>query len=91
MRQQLDKNQLRQNLHHVVDDIEKLLQDMSDTTGEQAGDLKWRAGKQLHEARERLSAASQRTQDYVQQHPWAVIGGTTAMAFLLGMISKTRH
>ena len=102
MQEQLDSNRLKQDLRNVVNDVEKILDDMSETAGEQVGELKSRAGRQLRDVSARLGevernasvrmrAAGQRTQEYVQQHPWAVIGGASAMAFILGMLSRTRH
>lgn len=102
MQQQLDTNRLKQDLRNVVLDVEQILDEMSDATGGKAGELKARAGKRLQEARARLDdlelrsvarlrEAGQQTQGYVRQHPWAVIGGASAVAFVLGMLSRTRH
>jgi ElaB/YqjD/DUF883 family membrane-anchored ribosome-binding protein len=102
MQQRLDTTRLKQDLRNVVEEVEHILQEMSDSTGGQVDDLKSRASKRLQDARARLDdieirsaarlhAAGQNTQQYVQQHPWAVIGGASAVAFVLGMLSRTRH
>lgn len=99
---QLNPDRLRHNLHTVVDDVEQILHDMSDATGEQAGELKSRAGSQLHDARDRLGEmerhtaaqlrhAGRQAQDYVRDHPWQLAGGLAAVAVALTMLSKTRH
>lgn len=102
MQQQLDTNRLKQDLRNVVEDVEHILDEMSGATGGQVGELKARASRRLQEARARLDdlelrsvarlrTAGLQTKGYVQQHPWAVIGGASAMAFVLGMLSRTRH
>jgi len=102
MRQQLDTIRLKQELRNVVEEVEHILGEMPDTTPGPVAELKVRAGKRLHDARtrlddleirsvERVREAGQQAQAYVQQHPWAVIGGASAMAFVLGMLSRTRH
>jgi len=99
---QLNTDRLRHNLHTVVDDVEQILLNMSDATGEQVGELKSRAGGQLHDARERLGEmerhtaaqlrrASRQAQGYVRDHPWQLVGGLAAIAVTMAMLSKTRH
>lgn len=102
MQQQLDTRRLKNDLQNIVNDVENILQEMSDTGSGRLEDLKLRASKKLQNARAqlddaelraaaRLQAAGQQTNDYVKQHPWAVIGGASAVAFVLGVLSRTRH
>jgi len=102
MRQQLDTIRLKQELRNVVEEVEHILEEMPDTTPGPVAELRARATTRLHDARarlddleirsvERVREAGQQAQGYVQQHPWAIIGGASAMAFVLGMLSRTRH
>ena len=102
MRQQLDTIRLKQELRNVVEEVEHILDEMPDPTPGPVAELRARASKRLHDARARLDdleirsverarEAGQQATGYVQQHPWAVIGGASAMAFVLGMLSRTRH
>ena len=99
---QLNTDRLRHNLHTMVDDVEQLLHNMSEATGEQVGELKSCAGSQLHDARDRLGEIERRTaaqlrrasrqaQGYVRDHPWQLVGGLAAVAVALAMLSRTRH
>ena len=102
MRQQMDSTRLKQELRTVVEEVEHILAEMPDANPGPVAELKARASKRLHDARTRLDdleirsvelvhEAGQQAQGYVQQHPWAVIGGASAVAFVLGMLSRTRH
>jgi ElaB/YqjD/DUF883 family membrane-anchored ribosome-binding protein len=99
---QLNPERLRHNLNTVVNDVEKILHEMSETTGDQIGDLKSRAGSQLHDAGRRLGEVERHTaaqlrragrqaQGYAREHPWQLLGGLAAIAVALTVISRTRH
>lgn len=99
---QLNPERLRHNLNTVVNDVEQILHSMSDTTGEQVGELKYRAESQLHDARVRLAEVERHTaaqlrragrqaQGYAKEHPWQLLGGLAAIAIAAAMLSKTRH
>jgi ElaB/YqjD/DUF883 family membrane-anchored ribosome-binding protein len=102
MRQQLDTTRLKQELRNVVEEVEHILAEMPETNVGPVAEFKARASRRLHDARtrlddleirsvERVREAGQQAKGYVQQHPWAVIGGASAVAFVLGMLSRTRH
>lgn len=99
---QLNPDRLRNNLNTVIHDVEQILLNMSDATGEQVGELKSRAGSQLHDARDRLGRMERRTaaqllrakrqaQGYVHDHPWKVVGGLAAIAMAVAVLTRTRH
>lgn len=99
---QLDPNRLSQTLRGVVDDVEQILQTMSDATGELLGGLKSRTSRQLSDARYRLGEierqtarqlrrASRRTTGYVKDHPWQTLGGVAAVAVAVALLSRRRH
>ena len=99
---QLNPERLRNNLNTVVNDVEKILHDMAETTGDQIGDLKSRAGSRLHDAGARLGEverktarqlgrASRQAQGYAREHPWQLLGGLAAVAVVVAMLSKRRH
>jgi ElaB/YqjD/DUF883 family membrane-anchored ribosome-binding protein len=99
---QTDTDRLRQDLRHVVEDLEQVLRSAVHATGEEASELKSQAVDRLHDARlrlgdmerdaaDRVREAAQLAKGYVQQHPWAVIGGASTVAFLLGMLVRSRR
>lgn len=98
---QLDPSRLSQTLRGVVNDVEQILQTMSEATGEQVGDLKSRTSRQLSDARDRLGAierqtarqlrrAGRQTRGYVKGHPWQTLGGVAAVAIAVAMLSRRR-
>lgn len=95
--QQQQRSQIKQDLSFVVDDVERVLRDLPENASDEVGALKQRATIQLSEVRNRLSeieplrAAGQRADAYVRQHPWAAIGGLSAAAFLVGIMSRGKH
>lgn len=99
---QLDTNHISRNLRAVVNDVEELLHAMSDATSDRADDLRSRAGRKLHEARDRIAAmeaqssrqlrrAGRQTQDYVSDHPWKTLGSLAALTVALVMLTRRRH
>lgn len=98
---QLNTDRLRNNLRAVVDNVEQALHHMSDATGEEVGELRTRAGRRLHDAHDRfgdmehrgaarLRRAGRRTQAYVHDHPWQLVGGLTIAAAALSLWARTR-
>lgn len=99
---QVNTDALRNNLRTVVSDVEQILHSMSDNTDEHADVWKDNAGRTLRDARNRLGEierqtarklrrASRRTQGYVKDHPWQLVGGLAAAAVTLAWLSRTRH
>ena len=98
---QLDTDRLRADLHHVVEDVERVLQSAASATGGQVDELKTRAGRRLHAARERLSTleadaaarardAARRGNAYAHGNPWKVAGVAAAAAFVVGWLASRR-
>lgn len=94
--------QLRQDLRGVVHDIEGIVQGLTDATSDQAIQLKDKARATLDNARHSLDAierstathlraAGNRTQRYVHQRPWLVIGAAATAAYVLGMLTRFRR
>lgn len=99
---QLNPDRLRHNLNTVVHDVEQILHNMSDVTGDQIGELKSHAGSQLHDAGNRLGEVGRQTaaqlrrarwqaQGYAREHRWQLLGGLAAIAVTLAVLSRTRH
>ena len=99
---QLNPERLRHNLNTVVNDVEQILHNMSDATGDQIGELKANAGNTLHKVGSRLGEmerhtaaqlrrASRQAQGYARHHPWQLLGGVAAITVALVMLSRTRH
>lgn len=99
---QLNPDRLRHNLNTVVNDVEQILHNLSDATGDQVDELKSGAGSHMHNARNRLGEVERRTamqlrrasrqaQGYVRDHPWQLVGGLAAIAVAVAVLSRTRH
>lgn len=94
-------SRLRADLKDVAHDIEQLLHDMSDVTEEEFESFRMQGRSRLRAARDRLDRMSQgaavrmrefggRTQEYVHDNPWRVIGVAAATAYLMGMLFRSR-
>lgn len=94
-------DQLLEEFHALVRDIEQLLQHSASLAGDQAEELReqirsslGRARTTLHDAegalRERGKAAVEATAGYVQSHPWQTLGIAAAIGLLLGMLITRR-
>ena len=99
---QTKRDRLRQELRGVVREIEGIVQGLADATHDEAGELKTRTRTALNHVRDRLGeieddaathlrTAGARTQRYVHQRPWLVIGAAAATAFVLGTLMKLRR
>lgn len=97
----VDTDRLRADLHHVVEDVERVLQSTANLTDRQITELRERADRGLHAARERLAgleaeAATRgrvvvhRSRTYAQDNPWTVAGIAAAAAFLIGWLGRRR-
>jgi len=89
------------DLKVVLADVEALLKQAADSTGQQAAELRERAAENLHRASLRLSearvaaaeksrAAARRADDWVHENPWAAVGAAAGVGFLLGMLVSRR-
>lgn len=91
------REQLSNDIRHVLDDVQSLLTQAADSSGQQAHDLRLRATEKLksaqstlgdlqHAAAERSRHAVHATDDWVHTHPWAAMGIGASVGFLLGML-----
>lgn len=98
---QTDTERLKADLRHVVEDVERVLQNAANATGGQVDEMKMRAGSRLHDARHRLAeleangaararAAMLRGDAYAHENPWAVAGVAAGAAFVMGLLAR-RH
>ena len=98
---QLDADRLQNNLRAAIDNVEQALHHMADVTGEEMDELRSRADRRLHDARDnladmehraaaRLRRTGRRTQTYVHDHPWQVLGGLMAAAVALSLLIRAR-
>lgn len=89
------------DLKLVLGDVEALLKQAANSTGQQAVELRERAAENLHRASLRLSeariaaaeksrAAARRADDWVHANPWAAVGAAVGVGFLLGMLASRR-
>jgi ElaB/YqjD/DUF883 family membrane-anchored ribosome-binding protein len=89
------------DLKLVLSDVEALLKQAANSTGQQAVELRERAAENLHRASLRLSeariaaaeksrAAARRADDWVHANPWAAVGAAAGVGLLLGMLVARR-
>ncbi len=97
----VNREQLATDLRHVLDDVESLLSQAAQASGQQAHDLRERATAQLQRARtrvaelqdtlgERSRAAARATDTWVHAHPWGAIALGAGVAFLVGLLVSRR-
>ncbi len=90
----LRSERLKDDLHLIAEDIERLLQDV----GEGAGEQDERLRRRLHAMRDRLARlenevvyrvrkASDRAGRYVHDNPWGIVGAAAVTSFLVGLLS----
>lgn len=95
------REQLAHDVRHVLDDVQALLSQAAQATGQQAQDLRSRAGEKLQHAQAQLGALQQRlsersratmhaTDDWVHAHPWGAVGLGAGVGFLIGLL-VSRH
>lgn len=97
----VNREQLTGDVRRVLDDVQALLEQAAQASGQQAQDLRSRAAEQLHRARlrlgdmqhavgERSRAAVHATDDWVHLHPWSAMGLGAGVGFLIGLLVRTR-
>lgn len=97
----VNREQLASDLRRVLDDVQALLDQAAQASGQQAQDLRSRAAEQLHRARlrlgdlqhtlgERSRAAVHATDDWVHVHPWSALGIGAGVGFLIGLLVARR-
>jgi ElaB/YqjD/DUF883 family membrane-anchored ribosome-binding protein len=97
----ISREQLAGDVRQVIDDAQALLSQAARATGQQAHDLRARAGEELRRAQSRLAdlehkvadrsrAAIHATDDWVHTHPWGAIGLAAGVGFLVGLLASRR-
>jgi len=103
-REQMDdisREQLASDARRVLDDVQALLSQAAESSGQQAQDLRSRAAEQLKRAQARLGelqqgtversrAAMHATDDWVHLHPWGAVGLGAGVGFLIGLLVSRR-
>lgn len=101
MEHTVNRDRLVADARIVLDDVEALLKQAAGATGQQAQELRERAGAaleraqtSLHQAQaavaENTKAAARATDDWVHAHPWGAIGVGSALGFLIGLLVSRR-
>lgn len=98
---EVTREQLAGDVRHVLDDVQGLLSEAAEATGQQAHDLRGRAAEKLQHAQARLGelqqtmaersrAAMGATDDWVHNHPWGAVGLGAGLGFLIGLLASRR-
>ncbi len=98
---EVNREQLAADVRHVLDDVQALLSQAAESSGEKAHELRARAAEQLrralarlgdlqHVAAERSRAALHATDDWVHMHPWGAVGLAAGVGFLVGLLVSRR-
>jgi len=80
-----------------VSDIESLIKETASLTGDDLAQAKIKINQRINAAKHRISNASDtmlnqarktavRTNEYVHEKPWAIIGTSALVSFVLGML-----
>jgi ElaB/YqjD/DUF883 family membrane-anchored ribosome-binding protein len=97
----VNRDKLVADARVVLDDVESLLKQAASASGQQAQELRERAGEALGRARVKLHdaqiaaaenarAAARATDDWVHAHPWGAMGAAAGVGFLIGLL-VARH
>ena len=97
----ISREQLASDARQVLDDVQALLAQAAESSGQQAQDLRSRAAEQLKRAQARLGelqqstversrAAMHATDDWVHLHPWGAVGLGASVGFLIGLLVSRR-
>ena len=93
------QNALAAEFQSLIGDTENLLKQTSEVAGIQVQELRERISDNLDRAKgvlkdteQNLEAqgriAVEKTEEYVQQHPWQTIGIAAGVGFLLGLLAR---
>ncbi len=97
----VNRDKLVADARVVLDDVEALLKQAANSTGQQAQEMRERAADALARARVKLQdaqvaasenarVAARATDDWVHAHPWGAIGVAAGVGFLVGLL-VARH
>ncbi len=81
----------------ILADVEELLKQTANTTGERAIELRENALARLKQAKEKAAdaqavviekskKAAHATDEYVREHPWQAVGVVAGIGFLIGLL-----
>jgi ElaB/YqjD/DUF883 family membrane-anchored ribosome-binding protein len=95
------QNALSSEFQALVQDTESLLKQTSEVAGSQVQELRARISSNLDRAKVILKDTEQtleaqgriaveKTEQYVQQHPWQTLGVAAGVGFLLGLLAGRR-
>jgi ElaB/YqjD/DUF883 family membrane-anchored ribosome-binding protein len=97
----VNRERLAGDARQVLDDVQALLSQAAESSGQQAQELRSRAAEQLKRAQARLGelqqgtversrAAVHATDDWVHMHPWGAVGLGAGVGFLIGLLVARR-
>ncbi len=97
----VNREQLASDVRQVLDDVQALLTQAAQASGQQAQELRSRAADELQRAKARLDelrdrlaehsrAAMDATDEWVRAHPWGAAGLGAGVGFLLGLLLSRR-
>ena len=95
------KNKLTVDLNTVIEDTEQLLQATANQANEKVIAARARVQESIRAAKQKIDATQDlavqkakdtvvATDEYVHEHPWALIGTAAAVGALLGMLITRR-
>lgn len=82
---------------NFVSDIENLVKETASLTGDDLAQVKIKINQRINAAKHRINSAGEtmltqarktaaRTNEYVHEKPWAIIGTSAVVSFVLGML-----
>jgi ElaB/YqjD/DUF883 family membrane-anchored ribosome-binding protein len=94
-------DRLKEDVRQVIADFEALLKATAGEAGDRVGEVRHRAERTLHQARQRLEDLEDDTLEkarraagdadrYVRDNPWQSIAVAAGVAFLLGVLVSRR-
>lgn len=95
------QNAMSAEFQALVSDTESLLKQTSEVAGAQVQELRARINSNLSRAKDLLKetehtlevqgrVAVEKTEEYVQHHPWQAVGIAAGVGFLLGLLAGRR-
>lgn len=88
---------LRKDLQNVARDAEELLRATADVTNDRVQEARARTQKTVQEAfdnlydrrmRRRVRKYARRTDEYVRDHTWGIVGAVAGVALLVGLLTR---
>lgn len=93
---------IAQEFKSFVSDIESLVRETASLTGDDLAQAKIKINQRINAAKHSISMASDsvldqarktavRTNEYVHEEPWSIIGTSALVSFVLGLLLGHRH